>query len=233
MEPIERPDKRIQVRSRSKPSSWYRLLFLLTISLIKAAMSPARPQKHHTELGNCVLRLRSAIRCPGEKLAVCASPKLASSLFPGLHFNAFYGGKSLQINNPGGRVRHESVRTAPRWQTSAWGPQRPGVSSDQPAFWLTRSPAVSAAFWVRTRGSRGLLDCHHCGRGFPSPPRDKSTESVLWGKGPYFAPSFRSGLTALGLGVPQNRIEWTQIGGGKVSPRRLQAEKREKVKSPK
>lgn len=34
-------------------------------------------------------------------------------------------------------------------------------------------------------------------------------------------------MTALGLNVPQNRSEWTKIGGGKVSPRRLQAEKRE------
>lgn len=123
-------------------------------------------------------------------------------------------------------MQHESVRTAPRWQTSAWGPQRPGVSSDQPAFCLTRSPAVSAVFWVRTMGSRGLLGCCHCDRGFPSPPGDKFTKSVLSGGGPYFGTSFGSGLTTLGLGVPQNRSERTPIGGGKVSPRRLQAGKR-------
>lgn len=36
------PGGRIQVRSRSKPSSWYRLLFLLTISLMMAVMSGSR-----------------------------------------------------------------------------------------------------------------------------------------------------------------------------------------------
>lgn len=139
-----------------------------------------------------------------------------------------YGGESSRIINPGGRVEHESVRAAPRWQTSARGPQRPGVSSDQPAFWLTRSPAVSAAFWVRTRGSRGLLGCYHCGRGFQSPPRNKTIKRVLYGGGPVLGSSFGSGLTALGLGVPQNRSDWTQIGGEKVSPRRLQAGQRER-----
>lgn len=100
------------------------------------------------------------------------------------------------------------------------------MSSDQPAFWLTRSPAVSAAFWVRTRGSRGLLGCYNCGRGFPSPPRNKTAKIVLYGGGPVLSSSFGSGLTALGLGVPQHRSDWTQVGGEKVSPRCLQAGQR-------